>query len=70
MKHDRPVLLAILSDIVEIKSLWQLEIQLDRAALPRSADGILDMEVQLRSVKSTPRLSQVFREESFFQLTD
>lgn len=51
VNHDRTVLLAVRADILEIKALGHLHIELDRAALPGTAEAVLQMEVDLRTVE-------------------
>lgn len=51
MDHDRSVLFAVGAHISEIESLRHLKIQLNRTALPRSLQAVLQMEVQFRTVK-------------------
>ena len=53
VQHDGPVFLAIGPDVVHIKPLRHLEIQLNGAALPGSADAVLQMEVDLGPVEGT-----------------
>ena len=43
--------LAILANISDIKALGQVEIYLNRGALPSSAQGILKLDVYFRPVK-------------------
>ena len=49
--HDGAVLLAVLAHILQVEALGHLEVQLDGAALPGPAQGIGQMEVQLRAVE-------------------
>ena len=49
--HDRTVLLAVCAGVFKLKALRQLHIQLDGAALPGTADGVRQMEVELRTVE-------------------
>lgn len=51
MQHDRPVLLTVLGDIGRIQTFRQDIVQLDGAAGPFAADGVLDDEVQLGRVE-------------------
>ena len=51
VNHDRTLLGAVLSRIFQVKPLRHLEIQLDGAALPCSAQGIPQVEINLRSVE-------------------
>ena len=51
MDHDRAVFLSVLARVFEFETLRHLEIQLNGAALPRSADGIFQMEIDLRAVE-------------------
>ena len=45
------MLLAVGSDILKLKSLGQLHIQLNGTALPGSSQAVLKMEVKLRAVE-------------------
>src|SRR5699024_5442233 len=49
--HDRSVLLSVCACVFQVKPERELEVKLDRTALPCSSDGILQMEVDLRSVE-------------------
>ena len=49
--HDRTVFLAISSYIFAVKAQRKLEVKLNRTALPCSSNGILQMEVDLRSIE-------------------
>ena len=49
--HDRTVTLVVLTDICQVEALGHLEVELNGAALPRSADGILEVKVDLRTVE-------------------
>ena len=51
MQHDGTMLFAVLTDIGEIELLGQTHIELDRAALPRTSDGVAQVKVDLRAVK-------------------
>ena len=51
MQHDGTMLFAVLTNIGEIKLLGQTHVELDRAALPRTSDGVTQVEVDLRAVK-------------------
>ena len=51
MDHDRTMLLAVCTDVFAVKSQRQLEVKLDRTALPGSSDGVFQMEVDLRSIE-------------------
>ena len=51
MNHDRAMFLAICSLILQLKSLWELEVKLNGTALPGSANGIYQMEVDLWSIE-------------------
>ena len=55
--HNRTVLLAVCAGVLKLETLRQLHIQLDGATLPGTADGVCQMEVQLRTVERavTPR---------------
>ncbi len=51
VEHHRPVLLAVLTDVAEIKFLRHEEIQLDGAALPGTAQGVFQVKVDLGAVE-------------------
>src|SRR5215471_6001364 len=48
---DRPVLAPVLADIAQVEALGVLEVALDRAELPRTAERVLDAEVDLRPIE-------------------
>src|SRR5262249_44222403 len=52
MHHQRAMLLAVFSDIFELESAWQREIELHRGKLPQPADGIHQFHVDLWTVES------------------
>ena len=49
--HDRTMFLSVSSCVFQFESLRQLEVKLDGTALPRSSDGVFQMEVDLRAIK-------------------
>ena len=49
--HDRAVLLAVGADILEVKALGHLHVELDGTALPGAAEAVFQMEVDLRAVE-------------------
>ena len=49
--HDRAVALAVRADVFEVKALGHLHVELDRAALPGTAERVGQMEVELRAVE-------------------
>ena len=49
--HNRTMFLSVCSCVFQFESLRQLEVKLDSTALPRSSDGVFQMEVDLRSVE-------------------
>ena len=51
--HDRAMLLAVSSNVLQFETLRQLEVKLDRTALPGTSDTVYQMEVDLRSVERT-----------------
>lgn len=53
MDDDRRLPLRLFVLELEIELPWQLDVQLDRAALMVSADAVLDQHVDLRSVECT-----------------
>src|SRR2546430_7685639 len=52
MHHQRLLARTVFGNIVQTKSLWQVEIELNRRKLPRTADGIDQLHVNLRTVES------------------
>ena len=62
MDHEGPVLLSILGDEAEIEPLRQVEVELDGCALPLSANGVLYLNVDLRSVESPTAFIQLIAE--------
>ena len=64
--HDRAMLLPVLAHIFEVKALRELEVELDGAALPRSADAVLEVEVDLGTVEGAVALVDlVFEPQPF-----
>ena len=53
MQHDRAMPLAILADITGVESLREHAIKLQGAALPGSADRVMQMKFDLGAVKRT-----------------
>ena len=51
VQHHRPVLGAVLADIVGVQPLRQDEVDLQRAALPVAADRVAQHELELRAVE-------------------
>src|SRR5689334_9130576 len=51
MDHEWSMLRAILPDKTQIKTLRKIEIELNRAQLPRSADRVLDKEIDLGAIE-------------------
>ena len=51
VNHDRAMLLAVRAGVLELEALGQLHIELNGAALPGTADGVCQMEVELRAVE-------------------
>ena len=48
MDHHGSLALAIAGDVLEIETFGQVEVELDGRQLPRPADGVLDVDVDLR----------------------
>src|SRR5262245_20734673 len=48
---DRPVLAAVLADVLQVEALRVLEVDLDRAELPGTADRVLDAKVDLGAIE-------------------
>ena len=53
VNHNRGMLLSVRTCIFKVESSRELIVKLNRAALPGSAEGILNMEVKLRTIEST-----------------
>jgi hypothetical protein len=51
MYHDRAMFLAIFADVGHVEAFRHEHIQLDGTALPGTADGVFDVEVQFRAVE-------------------
>ncbi len=49
--HKRTMFLIVVTGVLELKPLRQIEIKLDRSELPHASDGILDLDIDLRPVK-------------------
>ena len=56
MHHNGLLTRAIRAHVLEPKAIWQVEVALYRRALPEPADGILDLQVDLRPVESATAL--------------
>src|SRR5205814_7304963 len=54
--HDRPLAAAVLRDVLQLEPLRNLEVELERRALPLAAQRILDLEVDLRTVERAAAL--------------
>ena len=54
--HYRTVMLVVTANIAEVKTWRQIEIELDRTALPRPPDGILDVQIDLGSIECAATL--------------
>ncbi len=51
MNHHRPFAFVAVVDVERVKALGQQEIELNRAALPTTSAAILQMKLQLGTVK-------------------
>ena len=65
--HDRPVRPVILARVLELEALGLLEVQLDRRALPFATDGVVELDVDLRSVERAAALIDAVRGAAMFQ---
>ena len=65
--HDRAMLLAVFADISHIEAFRHEHIELDCTALPGTADGILDVEIELRTVEGAVAFVNLIRNISIFQ---
>src|SRR5437868_1485335 len=61
MHHDGPVRSAIFGDVLKLEAFGQIKIPLHRAELPEPADGVFDLEINLRAVKSSFALDALVR---------
>ena len=52
VQHNRLVLFAVFADIGNVKTLRQVHVDLNCAALPFAADGVAEDEFQFRTVES------------------
>src|ERR1041384_1397584 len=52
MHHDGPVRASVFADVLKLEAFGQVEIPMHRAELPQATDGVFDLEVDLRAVKS------------------
>ena len=59
MDHDGLVRLSILTDIAELKPFRIVEVHLNGRALPGSAKGVLDLNVDFWSVEGAAPLIQM-----------
>ena len=53
---DRPMLGVVGPDIFQVEPLRHLVVELDRGALPLAADGVGDVEIDLRARRTRRRL--------------
>src|SRR6476469_9001702 len=51
--HERPMFQIILAGVFQLKPLGQVKVQLDGSELPYTTDRVLDLDVDLRAVKSS-----------------
>eukprot|EP00968_Pinguiococcus_pyrenoidosus_P015053 scaffold1384_cov256-Pinguiococcus_pyrenoidosus.AAC.6 len=51
--HDRALPLGFGGDVLHVEALGEVEVALDGRALPRAADGILNLDVNLGAVEGT-----------------
>ena len=56
MDHHGSLALAIAGDVLEIETFGQVEVELDGRQLPRPADGVLDVDVDLRAIERAAAL--------------
>ena len=67
VNHYRSVLLAVFADVFRFESLRKLEVELNSSALPRSADRIGKVKIDLRTVKRAVALVDYVFEMQFVQ---
>ena len=66
--HDRTMLLAVCSDVLQFKTLRQLEVKLNGTALPGSSQmQSYQMEVDLRTVECAVALVYYIRQTQLIQ---
>ena len=53
VEHHRNVFLVVLADIFRTETLRQVEVHLNRSALPVTTERILQSELQFRAIEST-----------------
>ena len=51
VNHVGAMLLAIRTDVGHVEALWHVEVELDGRALPQTAQGIFDVDVNLGAVE-------------------
>ncbi len=59
--HHRPLALAALVDVRHVEALGQVEVDLDRRALPLAADRVQHLDVDLRRVEDAATLVDLVR---------
>ena len=59
VEHDRPLSQAVLVGVVEVKALGQGKVKLDGCALPLSAQGVLQLHIDLRPVERAVSLVDI-----------
>src|SRR5215203_125113 len=67
MNHRRPMRLVVGTGVLELESLWQVEIQLDRGTLPETADRVSELYVDLGSVERASTGVDLERDPFTFQ---
>ena len=58
VQHHRPVPRTVLADIGGVEALGQHVVELQRAALPGAADGVLEVELELRAIEGALALGE------------
>ena len=66
MDHDRTVFLAIFADVSHVEAFRHEHIELDGTALPGTADGVFQVEVQFRAVECAVAFVDDVRDVAFF----
>ena len=62
VEHDGPLSLAVLVRVVEVEALGQGKVELDGGALPLSAQGVLQLHIDLRPVERAVSLIDIIGE--------
>ena len=67
MHHERLVALAVFADILQPEALGQVEVELHGGELPQAADGVHQLDVDLRPVERGFAGNQLVRDAAPLQ---